>query len=126
MQVFEPLGPVADFMSIIVGHHLPIRRFLVLSGGHYWFHPLSAVLFVCQTVVLCREGKAVCGRYAILNPYTVSAMSHGTHKGGNHDEHPSTRQREYYGLTAELVMYLKRRNPIGSPRSSLSSWRYVR
>ena len=45
MQVFEPLGPVADFMSIIVA--------LVCGGitsrfGGFWFYPgaiLSFILF---------------------------------------------------------------------------------
>ena len=43
MQVFEPLGPVADFMSIIVA--------LVCGGitsrfGGFWFYPGAIISFI--------------------------------------------------------------------------------
>jgi hypothetical protein len=43
MQVFEPLGPVADFMSILVA--------LIFGGitsrfGGFWFYPGAIISFI--------------------------------------------------------------------------------
>ena len=70
MQVFEPLGPVADFMSIIVA--------LVCGGitsrfGGFWFYPGAIISFIVFRECCLYAIKWSSGRKEKTSPVTVQS-----------------------------------------------------
>lgn len=67
MQVFEPLGPIADFLSLLVA--LVIGSITSRFGG-FWFYPgaiLSFIVFRECCLYLTKWSSVIAARSAVVS-----------------------------------------------------------